>query len=451
VCGLAAVLMLFAHRSLLFDHGLRSNNMEAALVLCYSAGVYHFLAWSGSETRRRRAAHAAAVGVAFVLGFMTKFVAAVFLPMILAAATLIVPAYRSRVAQDLRLWSTAALLAAALIAPWFIYEQYMYGSLLWETMFETHVYTRFTSYLNPAHVEPWWFYFAMLYRLLKDYGELVPVVAGGLLLLVATIRRTWPEGTVVLLWFALPVAVISIGTSKLYHYFYPFLPAVALAGGYFAASLFRALDWLLELASEALAGVRSTIARGILVAIAAAALVVGFVTVLIGPIRLNLGWGAVRNRGLLRPFGVAVALGLAGHSRWILRTAAILLVVGFMPLAAYRDSLSRLTVNRHPIRTARDCLQRIKAPGVYEDAGTDLTHEHNYYLRQVGSWNRGHAPDAKLREYLFDPTQQRPMLLSESRYRAFKRTMPPDAEPLPMIGFPELVLLLPGPYRVCSP
>ena len=45
VCGLLAVLILFSHDSLLFDHGIRGNNMEAALLLCYCGGMYHFLRW----------------------------------------------------------------------------------------------------------------------------------------------------------------------------------------------------------------------------------------------------------------------------------------------------------------------------------------------------------------------------------------------------------------------
>ena len=59
VCGVSAGLVLFAHAPLLFDHGLRSNNMDAALVLAYTGGVYHFLRW-GSATGSR-AAHIGAV------------------------------------------------------------------------------------------------------------------------------------------------------------------------------------------------------------------------------------------------------------------------------------------------------------------------------------------------------------------------------------------------------
>ena len=71
-----------------------------------------------------------------------------------------------------------------------------------------------------------------LYKNFLYAGSLLLVVAGVLLLLVQTIQRRWPEGTIVLLWFALPVVAISAGTSKLIHYVYPFVPPLALAAGY---------------------------------------------------------------------------------------------------------------------------------------------------------------------------------------------------------------------------
>ena len=93
VCGAAAVLVLFAHAPLLFEHGLRSNNMDAALFLSYCGGIYHYLAWTDGGRGRRRAAHQAAFGALFFLGFMTKFVAALFLPLVAGLAAIIVPAH----------------------------------------------------------------------------------------------------------------------------------------------------------------------------------------------------------------------------------------------------------------------------------------------------------------------------------------------------------------------
>ena len=55
-----------------------------------------------------------------------------------------------------------------------------------------------------------------------------------------TTRRR-PEGPVILLWFILPVTLMSLGTSKLYHYLYPFLPPLALAGGVLPAAILAAV------------------------------------------------------------------------------------------------------------------------------------------------------------------------------------------------------------------
>ncbi len=46
VCGAAAVLVLFTIDPLLFEHGLRSNNMEAPLFLSYCGGLFHFARWT---------------------------------------------------------------------------------------------------------------------------------------------------------------------------------------------------------------------------------------------------------------------------------------------------------------------------------------------------------------------------------------------------------------------
>ena len=102
-------------------------------------------------------------------------------------------------------------------------------------MFGQHVYQRLTGALDPAHLQPWSFYFTPIWAELRTAGTLLLTSAGALLMLAHTVRRRWVEGAVVLLWFVVPIGVISMGTSKLYHYAYPFLPPLALAGGYAVA------------------------------------------------------------------------------------------------------------------------------------------------------------------------------------------------------------------------
>ena len=62
------------------------------------------------------------------------------------------------------------------------------------------------------------------------------------MLLEETIRRRWVEGGAVLIWLVLPLATISAGTSKIYHYAYPYLPPAALAGGYLSPGF--CIRWL---------------------------------------------------------------------------------------------------------------------------------------------------------------------------------------------------------------
>jgi 4-amino-4-deoxy-L-arabinose transferase-like glycosyltransferase len=229
-----AALVLFVHWPLLFDHGLRSNNMEGPLFLSYCGGVFHALAWASADERGGRR-HAIAATLYFVLGFMTKFVAAAFLPLLVGLAVLAFAEPRRRLIRDWRLWAGSAGLALALIAPWFVFATVRFGTYFWHVILAEHVLTRFRTYLNPAHVQPWSFYFTQMFDRFSDSGSEWLVVAGFAVLAVQTVRRRWFDGAVVVLWAVVPLFLISAGTSKLYHYAYPFLPPVALGAGYLAA------------------------------------------------------------------------------------------------------------------------------------------------------------------------------------------------------------------------
>ena len=78
-------------------------------------------------------------GLFFVLGFMTKFVAALFLPFTLGPGGARVPRVRRRLVEDWRAWLGVAAVVFLLCAPWFIYAQVRFGSQLWETILGEHV------------------------------------------------------------------------------------------------------------------------------------------------------------------------------------------------------------------------------------------------------------------------------------------------------------------------
>jgi 4-amino-4-deoxy-L-arabinose transferase-like glycosyltransferase len=473
VCGAVAVFLLFVHAPLVFEHGLRTNNMESAVLLCYCGGTYHYLAWAGRGARRAR--HALAVGLYFALGFLTKFVAAIFLPFTLAMAMLLFRSTRTRAAAEWRMWAAIAGLVLALIVPWFVFAQWQFGSLLWETMLTEHVYARFTTALDPSHLQPWHYYVVTMWVEFQRAGVHWVVVAGLILLTIQSVRRRWHDGAVVLLWAAVPLASISFGSSKLYHYAYPFVPPFALAAGYgMALAMMLAppvLRKVLERVDDGIGRVapalRAVAANGLARAVAAVFIGVAIATllwsVMVGPARVSVGRTVLfQSKSAVRPILVILALAVVtrrAHLGSVLIVGLILAL--FLPFAAYRSTWSRLAAERHPIRDAADCVKRVQdglpaeaRNGLYVDGDGSIWHPINYYFRRVSPWTFQYAPAAdKLMTSFRDPASFRPSLVQQTRYRAYVDTEG-DARRLapPMIQLDEhMLLLLPGPYRVCSP
>jgi 4-amino-4-deoxy-L-arabinose transferase-like glycosyltransferase len=483
VCGAVAVLVCFTYAPLLFDHGLRGNNMEATLLLSYCGGVYHYLRWAAASDTRSSRRHAFAVALYFVLGFLTKFVAVLFLPAVLLAGTLLIGAARRKAVRDWPLWAAASALALALGAPWFVFATLKFGRPFWDEILIHQVFTRLTAYLDPSHLQPWSFYWMTLYKGFLYSGSYLLVLGGLLLLFVDTIRRRWVEGTIVLLWFVLPVAAISMGTSKIIHYAYPYLPPLALCAGYLAAVALAVLPAPLDRALWApnqyaagwmprtIAALRRPAGRKVLITIGATAVAIAIATLAYGQIRLSVGDHVFfKNSGVLRPALVAILCGvLVGESRRAARAVVPLLVAGLLPLPAYRDLLGRLNeVGDHRMRSARDCILRTAArdgagssPGGMYVSGLNnpgFGHAHYYYFRKIRPWERGDPPSfAKILQYSYDPAHPKPVLLQDATYKAFMHWAASPERPVsnsvatspPRIVFGDVVLVLPGPYARC--
>ena len=149
--------------------------------------------------------------------------------------------------------------------------------------------------------------------------------------------------------FAVPFAAISLGTSKLYHYTYPFLPPLALAAGSLPAALLerngpvrqilrRGIDWMGQTAParrvQAVPALRWT-----LIGLATAAFVIAVVTAIVGPFRLGIGSLALfRNSSTVRPVLVgSLLLALAGQGRIVPNALLIPILILTMPLTSYRE------------------------------------------------------------------------------------------------------------------
>ena len=154
------------------------------------------------------------MAVYFVLGFMTKFVAALFLPVVCVAAL----AWRrdawARVRSGWRDWLLPALMATGLILPWFVYEHVRQGAEFWKILLGAQVLQRFTAALHPEHLQPWHFYVVRTWQDLRNAGTAWLALAGTVRLAVAALRGESWLSRLTLAWGILPIVAISFGTRS---------------------------------------------------------------------------------------------------------------------------------------------------------------------------------------------------------------------------------------------
>ena len=491
--GLTAVLILFTLDPLVFEHGLRSNNMDAAMFLCYCGGVFHFAKWVEADTSRARG-HAAAVTAYFVLGFMTKFVAALFLPLVCLVAFAWRPRAWDRLRSGWRDWMVPALLAYAFIAPWFIYQTVKRGSLFWNILVGTHVFQRFTASLDPTHVHPWNHYFVETWKALQRAGTQWVVVVGIARLAVAAVRGESWLSRLVLVWGVLPVLAMSLGTSKLLHYAYPFWPAIALAAGLVVADAAHAiygapgvaaLSWLRRLVPLRATSWREKGVgpRAALIGLAAAFGAAAAWVALAGPFAIAAGGIGVAISSVGWPLAVACALlFLGGYLRALLRLAVIATLIAMVPVSVYTGEIGRAKLVDHPFRAVRECVSAVQrsgasgVPGIY-GAYADMPHwTYYYYLWRLNeSIVTREFSMEEAERHLSIPAEQTPVLLTRANYvklvhrvvgrvdtgtgmvgpGAVSSDPIADAARDPMrsgVSLDDNVgLLLPGPFRPCLP
>jgi hypothetical protein len=494
VCGVCAALVLFTQEAVLLDHGVRGNNMEAAVMLAYAGGLYHFLRWTETVSARPAARHAVAVGLYGVLGFMTKTVAVAFLPVIMVAVAVASDGTRAKCRREWTTWAMVAAGAFGLVTPWFVYQTLQRGGDVWQIMFGIHIVQRFQSWLDPAHVHPWHFYFTTLASTLRRAGSDWLVVCGAVLIGLRLMRRGWNDGAVVVWWFVIPFVAMSFSSSKLWHYAYPFLAPVALAGGYatgwLATVLVRALrgrdgepasdaaaafvDRAREWSVPRLAWAGAVFARPLSVVRSSAigragcslvtTLALGLaVQALVLPGRVTVGDAKLfSNSSVLKPAVVALAsASLAGRAAWAVQAGAGLVAASLAPVDAYPPVRDELAKQEHPMRDAAACLQAVRARE--RAAGrplhdlivvlpeTHYQHWYFYYFQAFG-WNeRRELADDEMLAMLENPGAARPVLMLASQFDAFVfRTDSRRATAVPRVRLDDAVLFTPGPYAACA-
>lgn len=475
IAGVTAVLALFSLDAVRFEHGLRSNNMEAFLVLAFTGTVYHALRWTEAEGRPR-GVHAGSLAAWFVLAFLTKFVAALFLPVVAGLVMLSGPGGARELWRARREWVMPSVGAALVIAPWFIYESVHAGREFWTILLTAHVLQRFAGVLHPEHLHPWHYYLTWLWDELTRDGLRLAYGAG----IAALVWQGWHaedwRARAVFYWWAVPFLLLSAGTSKLFHYAYPFLPPLALGVGVAAALTMGALM------PQRLArwSVTRPVRRGsqVLTSLGLAAFALAGWAVVTGPVDIQVGGVRVFRSALFwRPALIGVVCWLlAGRGVRVLQPMGVLALVWVLFPLRYPSRIDLQMRTDHPIRTARDCVLDVaratgRRPSVFHASG-DLHHAYYYYLRRVG-WIAWHSAGAgELQRRLETPGQQAPVILARADYVRLGGRLPPGGpspvalttgaspvSPVPALteGLPggvllsdDAVLLFPQPYAGCA-
>lgn len=210
------------------------------------------------------------------------------------------------------------------------------------------------------------------------------------------------------------------------------------------------------------------------------------ITALSGPIRLEFGdWQLFRNSSIIRPLLIGfVLLTVGGRLELTSRLIVFVFVLGIVPVSGYANTLARLTVENHPMRSLRDCLMRVRGeggdahrpgPALYADLhGRNFMHPVHYYFRRLRPWDQTDGvSDALMHNRLYG-NSPRPVLMPEWRYREFARhllangpevieaTSTPNMAqpsedwireqraPVTLAQFYGASILLPGPYAICA-
>jgi 4-amino-4-deoxy-L-arabinose transferase-like glycosyltransferase len=465
--ALVSVFLLFSFDPLVFEHGIRGNHMEAALLVAYCGGIYHFVRWTDGGPQRTRRLHALAVGAYLSLGFMTKFVAILFLPMVCVLAFALAPHTVPPLRRTWKDWLPSAALVMVVCAPWFVYQTIVTGRPFWDQIFLAHVYTRFTGTLVDGHLRPWDHYPTQLWLELRLARMALVVSVGALLLAVRAVWwRDWLS-RVCLIWCLLPLALMSMGTSKLFYYVYPFFPPLALGGGLVAAAIASALErpYVRSLGERMAAGVRargfslSSRGRRVLAVIGAVALLLGLWTLVDGPVTFEVdGMRVFRNSSAVRVFVIgAIAWYMSGYGSRQLTPVAAALTLLFLPVGTYTPRVERFSSIDHPLQSVRDCAMAVQASGASPPTGFfrhsgAIHHGFTYYLRPLGPWldvTAAAAESDELSGRIGVVGAHSPVVMSKEAFLHLARGSGAAVPPAVVIG--GVVMVLPGPYETCVP
>ena len=273
-----------------------------------------------------------------------------------------------------------------------------------------------------------------------------------------------------LFWWLLPFALISLGTSKLFHYAYPFLPPIALATGWITAKAVSAVNGpfgamlaaRLESSKLLGRGRRVGLVRAVLVSLALVAIALAVASAVQGQVVWRVaGVRLLQNSTVVRPLLIAaLLLAFAGLARWSIQTLAALGLLLTLPVLAYSGLATFAMTIDARLRTIRACATEVHAAnpgsavGFLNSARAQSNHSDYYYLSRVGQWLEPETVDLEtIRRRLFEPGEQLPVRMTRATYPVWRQQLSSDARrqdfpPAVVVG--DSVFVFPGPYAPCA-
>jgi hypothetical protein len=272
----------------------------------------------------------------------------------------------------------------------------------WNNIFGLHVVKRLTNYLDPNHLKSWDYYIVSSFKIVVRSGAFLAYPIGLWFLVRNYVAERDPGITILFAWYIVPIIAMSLMTSKLLHYMYPYLPPLALVSGVGLARLMR--------------------------------------------VRPNFGyyWKVASARWITATLD-------AFPIRWLLFALAVAPVI-----LAYSKTLNAVRLAPRPFTALQACLQEV---GGVRSAGAFFGEDQlrNHVFRYYGfAEHLDISPDLVKERALGDE----PIWLPESEYRVLLASDPRaeaiEAHRMPLSRITNsgevenAILLLPGKYAGCG-
>ena len=208
---------LFVTGRFVLYHAFRTGETDGLFVLFMTAAMFAY--WKSHRSPRWLYAFGALVG----LSVMTKSFAGLIPVIVMGIDSTLAKRWSH---YGIKVVAITAGIAAAVAAPWHVYELIRHGKTFWDGYFGFHVLDRATEVLYKNDVS-WFWYAEVMFKRMFPFGVFIPLA-----LLLSARRWLVKRDTVdrlLLIWFAVVFVLFSLVRTKFDWYLLPlYVPLVMM-------------------------------------------------------------------------------------------------------------------------------------------------------------------------------------------------------------------------------